>query len=219
MIFFVISLIAGLLTVLTPCVLPILPIVLGSSVVDGKTTSRKRTYVVIGSLIASVFIFTFLLRVSTTLIMVPPAFWTYLSGVIIFVFGLSLILPDLWSKVSGKLFVRSNDLLNQSYQNRNKWWGDMALGAALGPIFTTCSPTFFVILASVLPARLAEGIVYLVAYCIGLSVALLLIAFIGQKLLLKISALSDPKSNFKKVLGWIFVVLAVLIATGFIKKI
>ena len=218
MIFFIISFIAGLLTVLTPCVLPILPIVLGSAVVNGQT-SRRRSFVVIGSLIASVFIFTFLLRVSTALIMVPLQFWTYLSGGIIFIFGLSLIQPDLWGKISASLFVKSNTFLNQSYQNRGKWWGDMILGVALGPIFTTCSPTFFVILATVLPASLALGTIYLIAYCFGLALALLLIAFLGQKVLLKFANLADPKSNFKKIIGWIFIILAILIATGIIKKI
>lgn len=219
MIFFIVSLAAGFLTVLTPCVLPILPIVLGSSVVNGAETGRKRYYIVIISLIFSVFIFTFLLRVSTAFIMVPPSFWTYLSGTIIFIFGLSLVLPDFWSKLSSSLFAKSNQLLNASFQKRDRWWGDLALGASLGPIFTTCSPTFFVILATVLPASLARGIAYLVAYCAGLAIALFLIAFLGQKILLKFSAISDPKSNFKKILGWIFIVLAVLVVTGIIKKI
>lgn len=219
MIFFIISLVAGFLTVLTPCVLPILPIVLGSSVVGGEQTNKKKTFVVIGSLAVSVFAFTFLLRVSTAFIMVPPDFWTYLSGAIIFIFGLSLVWPNLWSSLSNSLFTKSNQLLNESFQKRSRWWGDIALGASLGPIFTTCSPTFFVILATVLPASLTQGVFYLIAYCAGLAGALLLIAFLGQKILLKFSAIADPNSNFKKVLGWIFVVLAVLVASGAIKKI
>lgn len=219
MIFFVISLIAGFLTVLTPCVLPILPVVLGGAISEGGQTNRKKTYIVIGSLIASVFVFTFLLRVSTALIRVPPSFWVYLSGSIIFVFGLSLVSPNLWSKLSGSLFNKSNEILNASFQNRKKWWGDIALGASLGPIFTTCSPTFFVILATVLPVSLARGVFYLLAYCIGLAVALLLIAFLGQKILLKFSAISNPEGNFKKIVGYIFILLAVLIVTGLIKKI
>lgn len=218
MIFFIISLIAGFLTVLTPCVLPILPIVLGSSVIDGEV-SRKRPFVVIGSLIASVFVFTFLLKVSSAFINVPENFWDYFSGGIILVFGLSLVLPGLWSKMTARLFADSNRMMNASFQNRAKWWGDIALGASLGPIFTTCSPTFFIILATVLPSSLAQGVVYLLAYCLGLAVALLLIVFIGQKVLLKFSYLSDPNSSFKKVLGWIFVIFGLLIATGTVKKI
>ena len=218
MIFFIISVIAGFLTVLTPCVLPILPVVLGSSVLPSDT-SRRRPFIVIGSLIASVFVFTFILKVSTAFIGIPEYVWRYLSGIIIFIFGFSLLYPDIWSKLTSKIFTQSNNLLNQSYKKRDRWWGDIALGVALGPIFTTCSPTFFVILATVLPASLPLGIVYLLAYCFGLAVALLLIVFIGQKILVKISVISDPNSNFKKVLGWIFVILAVLIATGMIKKI
>ncbi len=125
----------------------------------------------------------------------------------------------MWGKLSGSLFAKSSDLLNQSFQNRKKWWGDIALGASLGPIFTTCSPTFFLILATVLPASLAQGVVYLVAYCIGLATALLLIAFLGQKILLKFNTISDPNSSFKKVLGFVFIALAILIATGLVKRI
>src|SRR3990167_6237732 len=218
MIFFIISVIAGFLTVLTPCVLPILPVVLGSSVLPSDTSSRK-PFIVISSLIASVFVFTFILKVSTAFIGIPEYMWRYLSGVIIFIFGFSLVYPDIWSKLTSKIFTQSNNLLNQSYKKRDRWWGDIALGVALGPIFTTCSPTFFLILATVLPASLPLGIVYLLAYCFGLAIALLLITFIGQRILVKISVISDPNSNFKKVLGWIFVILAVLIATGMIKKI
>lgn len=217
MIFFIISLIAGFLTVLTPCVLPILPIVLGSSI--SSTSGGKKSLAVIGSLVLSVFIFTFLLRVSSAFIDVPPSFWNYLSGAIILLFGLTLIFPGAWSRLSDKMFLKSNKLLNDSYKNKDKWWGDMALGASLGPIFTTCSPTFFLILATVLPSSLPLGTVYLVAYCAGLAAALLLIAYLGQKVLLKISYLSDPNNSFKKVLGWIFVALALLIVTGIVKQI
>lgn len=218
MIFFFISLIAGFLTVLTPCVLPILPIVLGSSVMEGKK-NRKRPFIVIASLILSVFTFTFLLKVSSAFINVPEYFWDYFSGGIIAIFGLSILLPDIWSRVTAKLFASSNEMMNASFQNRTKWWGDIALGASLGPIFTTCSPTFFIILATVLPSSLTQGVVYLLAYCFGLALALLLIVFIGQKVLLKFSYLSDPNSSFKKVLGWIFIIFGILIAIGTIKKI
>lgn len=217
MIFFIISFVAGVLTVLTPCVLPMLPIVLGAGI--SEAGNRRKVLVIIGSLAVSIFIFTFALKVSTIFIGVPEYFWKYLSGGIIFIFGLTLLLPNLWSKISNSLFNRSNALLGESYQKRDSVWGNIAIGAALGPVFTTCSPTFFVILATVLPGSLLLGTIYLLAYILGLSLILVAIAILGQKLILRLNYLSDPSGKLKKVLGVVFVILAVLVATGAEKRI
>ena len=44
--------IAGALTVLAPCVLPLLPIIIGGSV-SGDTTDRRRPFIITGSLAVS----------------------------------------------------------------------------------------------------------------------------------------------------------------------
>lgn len=209
----IISFLAGTLTVLAPCVLPLLPVVVGSSL-SGR--SKSTPYIVVGSLAASVVAFTYLLKVSTIFIMVPESFWTYLSGGILTMFGITLVFPGLWEKIPGlaKLSSSSNKMMGAGYQ-RKSVWGDMIIGASLGPIFSTCSPTYFVILASVLPASFALGTVYLLAYVLGLSLVLLLIGLLGQRFADKLTGLSDPKSLFKRGLGILFVILGVLIMTGY----
>ncbi len=97
-------------------------------------------------------------------------------------------------------------------------WGDVLVGAALGPIFSTCSPTYFVILASVLPASFALGTLYLLSYTLGLSLVLLMLALLGEKLAERLSGFADPKGWFKRVLGILFVVLGLMIALGIEKK-
>ena len=178
MILLIVSFIAGALTVLAPCILPLLPVVLGSSAVD--VSNRKRPYVVISSLALSVLLFTFLLKASTALINIPPSFWSYLSGIILALFGLTLLFPKVWARVVLKFpgSLTGNELLAKGYTHRGEWWGDVIVGAALGPIFTTCSPTFFVIIATVLPQSFTQGLLNLLAYVLGLSLALLIIALI-----------------------------------------
>jgi cytochrome c-type biogenesis protein len=211
-----ISFIAGVLTVLAPCILPLLPVVIGSTA-SGR--SRATPYVVIGSLGVSIILFTYLLKASTAFIMVPPEFWTYLSGGILFFFGVVLLFPDLWDKVPGiaKLSQDSNKLLGAGYKKKS-FWGDVLVGAALGPIFSSCSPTYFVILASVLPASFLLGTVYLIAYTLGLALVLLLIALLGERFVGRLSNLSDPKSKFKRGIGILFIVLGLMIALGYEKK-
>ncbi len=216
MAFLLISFIAGVLTVLAPCILPLLPIVVGSSA-TGR--SRLTPYVVVVALSVSIILFTFLLKFSTSLIMVPPYFWTYFSGGIITVFGLFLLFPGIWESMPlvGRLSSRSGALLGSGAQKKTIW-GDAIVGFSLGPVFSSCSPTYFVILASVLPASFALGTLYLLAYVLGLSLILLLIGLIGQRFSSKLLAISDPRGLTKKIVGILFIVLGIAIATGYEKK-
>ena len=93
--FVLISFFAGVLTVLAPCILPLLPIIIGGSVAGG---SSKRAYTVIVSLILSLVIFTLLIKVSTVFLHVPQAAWVYFSAGIVFLLGVSMAFPDLWEK-------------------------------------------------------------------------------------------------------------------------
>lgn len=216
MTFLVVSFIAGVLTVLAPCILPLLPVVIGSSAAG---RSRITPYIVVGSLAVSIILFTFLLKASTAFITIPPQVWTYLSGGILVLFGLTLIFPSLWERMPGisRLSIGSNKLVGAGYQKKSVW-GDVLIGAALGPVFSTCSPTYFVILASVLPVSFALGTTYLLAYVLGLSLVLLLIALLGQQFADRLTKVADSRSTLKRAIGILFLVLGLLIVTGYEKK-
>ncbi|MBM3272067.1 redoxin domain-containing protein [Candidatus Kaiserbacteria bacterium] len=213
----IVSFLAGILTVLAPCVLPLLPVVIGSSA-SGR--SRWTPYIVVASLSGSIILFTFILKASTAFIMVPPAFWQGLSGGILALFGLTLLFPGLWERVPGlaQFSAGSNKLVGKGYQAQSAW-GDVLVGAALGPVFSTCSPTYFVILASVLPVSFLLGTTYLLAYVFGLAIVLLGIARVGQRLADRLTGVADSRSYLKRGAGVLFLVLGVLIATGYEKKI
>lgn len=212
----IISFIAGVLTVLAPCILPLLPVVIGTSA-SGR--SKLTPYVVVGSLALSVIVFTYLLKASTVFINIPPETWTYLSGGIVFFFGLTLVFPGLWTRIPGvgKLSTKSNKLVGTGYQKKS-FTGDVLIGVALGPVFSTCSPTYFVILASVLPASFILGTTYLLSYIIGLSLILLLIALLGQRFANKLSQISSSKSKLKIIIGILFIILGLSIVLGYEKK-
>jgi cytochrome c biogenesis protein CcdA len=159
------------------------------------------------------------LKVSTVFINIPQHFWTYLSGGIIFAFGITLLFPSVWEHVPymRNISVGSNKLLGKGHLQKTVW-GDVIVGASLGPIFSTCSPTYFVILASVLPASFLLGTTYLLAYTLGLSLILLLIALLGEKFTNKLTPASDSRGLFKKIIGLLFIVLGLSIMLGLEKK-
>jgi len=223
MILLVLSFIAGILTVLAPCTLPLLPVIVGSSV-SGESSSggsgMRKAFIIAGSLSVSIILFTYVLKVSTLFINIPQEVWAIVSGGIILIFGLISLFPTLWEKIPlvAKMNLGSNRLLATGYKKKS-FWGDVIIGASLGPVFSTCSPTYFVILATVLPQSLILGSIDLLAYAVGLSGSLLLIAFLGQKIVNRLGGLSDTHGWFKRTLGVIFIILGIIIMFGYDKVI
>jgi cytochrome c biogenesis protein CcdA/peroxiredoxin len=212
MILFLISFIAGVLTVLAPCVLPLLPVIVGGSLTTG---SMRRAYTICIALGASVIVFTLLLKASTAFINVPQSFWEWFSGGILILFGVVMIFPRLWDNLGfvNLLNRSSNKALAAGYQ-KNSLWGDMLMGASLGPVFSSCSPTYFVILATVLPASFGMGFLDLLAYAVGLSGFLFIIAALGQRLVDRLGVAINPEGWFRRGIGILFVIVGLGVLTG-----
>ncbi len=221
MILLIISFLAGILTILAPCTLPLLPIIIGSSVAEGGESKHnlRKAFVIAVSLGASVVLFTLILKATTFLVDIPAGIWSLISGIIILIFGLISLFPTIWEGIPfvGRLNRGSNKLLAVGYQKQS-FTGDIIIGASLGPVFSTCSPTYFVILATVLPQAFFLGFIYLLAYAVGLAGVLLLIAYLGQKIVGKLGGVSDTHGWFKKTLGALFVIIGLLVIFGVDKK-
>lgn len=215
------SLAAGVLTVAAPCVLPLLPVIVGGAIVQGgdERRARWRPYVIAASLAVSVVVFTLLLKATTALLGVPPQVWQLVAGGIIIVLGIDLLFPSLWDRLSTalRLQARSGEFLDRSV-SRQSVAGDILTGAALGPVFSSCSPTYALIVAAVLPVSFAEGVVYVTAYAIGLAGMLLLIALLGRGLVRRLGWLANPGGWFRRVIGAIFVLVGIAVITGFDKQ-
>ena len=217
----VISFLAGILTILAPCILPLLPVVVSGSLSrDGNNGSLRRPLVITLSLTLSIVLFTLLLKASTLLLGVPTQVWQAISGGIIILFGLSLLFPKVWEEImiASRLQARSNQLLARTTKEHGVI-GDAFLGAALGPVFSSCSPTFALIVATVLPVSFAEGLVYLTAYAVGLSAALLLVVMAGQSVIKKFRFALNPDGWFNRILGIVLVVVGAFLVFGVDKKI
>lgn len=220
MIFFLIAILAGLFTVVAPCILPLLPIVIGASEAGEKRRVSRRAVTVIGSLSLSVILFTLLLKATTLLISIPPMFWSVLSGSVIVLVGLAIACPSLWARIPfvQRLGTASNKAVGAGYQKKSLG-GDMLMGLALGPVFTTCSPTYVFIIAATLPASLLAGTAYLLGFTFGLALALLIIAYFGQKIVNAVSDRLQATGRLKRAFGILIMMVGLLIITGYDKKI
>ncbi len=211
-----VSFLAGILTVLAPCVLPVLPVILAGSLSEKQ---KWYPYLVTFSLALSVVLFTVILKVSTAFIDIPSSFWKYLSWGILLALGLVYIFPHGWAWIAEKAkFSRSNASLDTAQNIGNPVLRAVVTGAVLGPVFSTCSPTYSLLLATVFPVSVTLGIGYTLVYAFGLSCMLTLIALGGRFIIAKIRIISDEKWWFKRILGIVLILIGLMIISWLDKK-
>lgn len=215
---FIVSFIAGITTVFAPCVFTFLPVILGSTTVDAKT-KYKKSLTIIGSLAVSVFIFTLILKASTLLIDVPPQTWDILAGIIILTQGILILFPESFDRISKFLrLTRSVDSLEKA-RKYNGVVGDVLVGFSLGPIFSSCSPTYGFIIGSLFISTFSVSLIYLITYIAGLSLMLFAVSYAGQNFVKDFKWGINPKGFSKRIIGAVFIILGILIATGIYKDI
>ncbi len=215
----ILTFIAGFLSVLAPCILPLLPIIIGGGF--SGIQDKKRPYIITASLVLSLILFTVLLKVSTSLIGINPDVWSYVSGGIIIALGLIMLFPHYWDVIIGRLGIqaKSQELLGKAGRSRNGTVQAILTGATLGPVFSSCSPMYAWVIATVLPESTIKGTIYLGFYCVGLTIALLLISLLGRRVIEKIKWASNPTGWFQRAIAIVFILVGLAVATGFQKTV
>ncbi len=217
MIFFFISILAGILTVLAPCILPLLPILIGAKE-EGRIISRRAVRIIC-SLVLSIIVFTLFIKSSTLFFTFGSNFWQYFSGILILITGIFITFPKVWNYLPfvNTLSIKSNESLGEGFRKKS-FRGDILIGLSLGPVFSTCSPTYLFILATILPSSFSLGTFYLVGFLVGLSISLLLIAYFGESLVGKLTK-NNNTEKVKRIFGLLIILVGILIITGLDKEI
>lgn len=208
---------AGILTVVSPCVLPLLPVVLAGSAAE---QNRRAPYIIIASLAVSVVLFTLLIKATTVLLGVPSDVWLIISGSLVVFIGATLAFPRLWEWIAERTRLQeASSRISAGTARRSGTARSVLLGFSLGPAFTSCSPTYGLILAVVLPADFTVGLGNLAAYTLGLAAVLLMVALGGRRVTRKLGWASNPNGVFRRGLGGFLVIVGLLIASGQIRTI
>ncbi len=201
-----------------------LPVIIGGSTLGGDATKKvslRHPTTIIISLVVSIILFTLLLKATTALLGIPTSVWSIIAGGIVLLFGINLLLPVLWEKmmIATGLATLSNKLMGKSQANNTGVKKDILLGAALGPVFNSCSPTYALIVAVILPTSFITGLGYLMAYAIGLGLILFMVAIFGRIVVNKLKWASNPRGIFQKVIGIIFILVGLFVIFGLDKQV
>jgi cytochrome c biogenesis protein CcdA/thiol-disulfide isomerase/thioredoxin len=165
-----IGFVAGIVTALSPCVLPVLPIVLA-----GGATGRRPLAIVAG-IVVSFTIFTLFAAWLLDLLGLPDDLLRNLAIALLFLVALSLLVPQVAEWLARPLQF----LTRRSSGDRG---GGFLLGASLGLVFVPCAGPVLAAV-SVIAARRDvgfESVVLTLAYAAGAAVPMLAIAFAGAR--------------------------------------
>ena len=207
---------SGIVTIFAPCIWPILPIVLSSSVSGGK---KKPLGLVTGLAVSFIF-FTLTLATIVTFIPFDPEVLRYFAVIIIAFLGVVLVVPALGDRLE-VLVSRLGSFGGRFTSGRGDGFGGgFITGAALGLIWTPCAGPILAAVATLAATRSVsfEAFILIVVYVAGVSIPLYILTLIGGKALAKTRSLSLYTGVIQKVFGIIMILSALMIFFGYDKK-
>ncbi|QDX26935.1 cytochrome c biogenesis protein CcdA [Sphingomonas suaedae] len=205
---------AGALTILSPCVLPLIPIVLGSA----AQTHRLGPFALAGGLVVSFTVVGFGLATVGSAIGIDAEVLRYFGAALLGLFGLALLVPQLRMALEiAAAPAASWAGARQDGLERHGLAGQAAIGALLGIVWSPCvGPTLGA--ATVLAAdgqSLGAAAVVMFAFGLGIASVMLAIALAGRSVMTKLrSRLLHAGDTGRRLLGALLLVVAVAIGTG-----
>ena len=203
--------IAGFVTILSPCILPVLPIVLSGGIDKGK---RRPLGVVMGFIVSFTF-FTLFLSTIVKLTGIPSDLLRTFSVIIILLFGFSLLFTP-FQMILEKLF---NTLakFGPKCNTGSGFISGFILGLSLGLIWTPCVGPIIgsvITLAATSTVTLATILITL-AYSTGMSIPMLVITYGGRELLQRNPWLLKNTGAIQKAFGILMIATALSILFNF----
>jgi len=198
------ALAAGVVTILTPCTLPVLPILLGSSL---GQTSRWRPALIAAGFVASFSAVALLLGGLTQIFDFDPNVLRMAAAILLLGFGVLMIYPAPFEWLSGRLGRYSGGASGPDLSNL----GGFVLGTTLGLVWTPCAgPVLGSILTVVATSKdIGWASVMLVAYTIGAAVPMLAIAYGGQAVTARVRRVGRIAPQLQKAFGVVVIGFAV----------
>lgn len=213
---FFLAIAAGFLTILAPCILPLLPFLLGTS--GGR--SKYRPLMIISGFVGSFSLIGAAIRTFGTFFGASDAALRNVAVVLLLLFGLALLFEDFYDK----LMVRATAALatwgakiSHGAATKTDALSGLLVGVSLGLIWTPCAgPILGAIftLASRNPDFLTTFLL-LFAYSFGAGVPMLAITYGGSALQKRLLAVGKWQRAMNKVFGLLIIIMAVLIFLGY----
>jgi cytochrome c biogenesis protein CcdA/thiol-disulfide isomerase/thioredoxin len=201
-----IAFLAGLVTAISPCVLPVLPILLAGG---AGTTSRFRPYAIVGGLVVSFTFFTLAGAALLSALGLPEDVLRNVAIAALLLLALTLFWPRL-----GWLLERPFLFLTRRHAGTDS--NGILLGLSLGLVFVPCAgPVLAAVTALAASGDVGVRAVLITGtYALGAGLPMLAIVIGGQRLASGLGLLRKHAEMTRRVAGAVVGVAALAIAFG-----
>ncbi len=222
--------VSGVITILSPCILPVLPIVLSGSIGGGKA----RPFGVLAGFVVSFTVFTLTLAAIVRALGIPADALRVVAVVLIALFGIVMLVPRLrngfellTSRIasrggsgSGAPVARAGAGGAAGAARFAGFWSGLVVGLSLGLVWTPCvGPIMASVISLALTQQVNGGSVFItLAYTLGTSIPMFAVMLGGRALLTRVPALTRNTANIQKGFGVLMIVMAVAIGLGWDRR-
>lgn len=205
---FIFAFISGLVTIIAPCIWPLLPVVLSASLGGKKTKSLG---IVIGIMLSFSLV---TLSISYILKLIPfdPNILRFVAVIVISFFGLTLIIPKLNETVEGWL-TRLGGRFTPKNQEGGGLISGLVAGLSLGLVWSPCAGPILATIAAVSATRTVntEVILVTVVYVIGIGIPIFIFSIAGSRFFSQNKWFSRYTRFIQQVFGVIMILTAIAI--------
>ena len=190
------SFVAGVVSILSPCVLPLLPVILAYS----ADQSKFRPFAIVVGLSFTFIIMGIAASAFGAIFQTYIQFFRILAELLIIIFGLAMLtdydLFEIFAQYTGNLHVEKKGI-----------FGGLLVGASLGIVWIPCvGPILGAILMGVaIEGNIVYGATHLLIYSIGFAIPMLLIAYFANISSSRLSEISRYDVKLKKLAGLVLV--------------
>jgi len=208
---YVISFLEGIITFISPCLLPMLPIYISYFAGGGERSTRKTLLGATGFVLGFTIVFIAMGALAGTLGSFLNKYQTIvniISGGVVILFGLNYLGVFKWNLFQGN--SKRIDTANMGFGSA------MLLGMIFSIGWTPCVGAFLgsALMLAAQQGQTLIGMGMLLCYSLGLGVPFLISAVLIDKLKFAFDVLKKNYGIINKVSGGILVIIGIMMATG-----
>jgi cytochrome c biogenesis protein CcdA/thiol-disulfide isomerase/thioredoxin len=207
----------GLITGISPCIIPVLPVIFLSGGVQGARKVRvpapdaapvrvksSRPYLVVLGLVVSFSLFTLIGSLLLAILHLPQDFLVWAGTIVLILIGIGLIFPRFQH-----MLEKPFSFIPQTAVGTER--GGFVLGIALGTVYVPCAgPVLAAITVAGSTGEIGIGtIVLTLAFSIGAAIPLLAFALAGRGLAERVKSFRRHERAIRLVGGVVMIALAV----------
>lgn len=175
------AVLAGTLTVFSPCILPLLPLLLSAS---ADSSLHHRPFWIVLGLTASFTLFGVTFAIFGSFLGFSGAALRYGALGLLLFFGLSLLAPRLWGGLGARIAGLTGKIpWGRRFLSERTPFSTLVLGASLGLVWAPCAGPILGIILTLAALQSSFGAVLLLmgGYAFGAALPMLLIGYGGRR--------------------------------------